>query len=951
MKKNLLLVLLCAVFSDYSYSQCTPIVPQPGLECSSAPFLCCGEVDGLSGTLPDFANATGPTPLCPNNTGSAPNNTEWVSFAAGSVSITIELTLDNCTQTGQGSGAQVGIYTDCGFTNTPFCQGNQLGNGVHTINLNGLVIGEVYHLFIDGWSGSVCDYSFDVISGSTVSPEPMNPPSVVGPSVVCEGATNIQYSAPLGLFSNFNFWTIDDGSVQFTDNGESITITDWGSAVGSTITICAEGVNDCFPNPDGLTSACTQVTINADQMQMAFGSYCTETGGYIFAPTMQSYTAGVYDITVENSSAGVGCDIIYELTVEENMATDLDSFLYLCPGEPYIVNGTPYWPPLVGLPVPFGVDNNFCLRNLNLTLELIDTVNSIQANPSTAISCDNPNVLLTSVVNNFNPALTYTYVWDTPDGNFVSTSGQTAIVNQPGTYTMNIEIEGFDDRGLVICNATESSIVITLDTGGPDLSNSSQTPSSCGTVANGSATVTPSGATPPYTYQWNDPLMQTGPTATGLAAGIYQVEVLDATGCASVTTVEVQATPVVDFDAVPMVTNVNCFNESTGGAIVNATGGTGTIDYLWNVGAIAGPIASGLSAGTYEVYATDQAGCADTLEVTISQPATALDGMVVSESNSACGQSTGSIDISANGGTAPYSYAWSNMTSNEDLTAASAGVYVVTVTDDLGCEITITGNINNSSGPTDVTIDVTDVSCLGLTDGEIDLGFTGGLAPFDIDWDQAPDIEDPTGLAAGDYNVTVTDDNGCSVTGATTINQPALFEVGINATQTECNGSTGQLFTNVTGGSTVDTYLWDGGAASVADPSGLSIGTYNVTVTDINGCEAYGQGMIDEPAAPEGTSNANDASCNSADDGSITVTMTSPGTFNYAWSDAGLNPSASNGSLAPNTYTVTVTDQNNCTTEFTEVILQEDQVLDICINGVAVKILQPQQCYYLEHVV
>ena len=926
MNRLLHLILLCVVFTNYSYSQCTPITPLPGLDCQSAPFLCCGEVDGLSGTLPDFVNPTGPTPLCPNNTGSAPNNTEWVSFAAGSTSITLELTLDNCTQTGQGSGAQVGIYADCGFSSTPFCQGNQLNDGVHVINLNSLVIGEVYHLFIDGWSGSVCDYSFAVTAGSTVSPEPMDPTGVSGPFTVCEGATGITYDAPLGLFSSFNNWSVDDGSVQFIDNGGSITITDWGNSVGGSVTICAEGLNDCFDVVSGVTSACITVQVNANEMQTEMGSYCTEQGGFFFPPTSQSYVAGNYMLTVPNPNAGIGCEITYDLTVEEFIPVDLDSFLFLCPGEPYIVNGTPYWPPLSGLPIPFGVDDNFCQRNLNLSLEMIDTVSSIQANPSTAISCDNPNVLLTAVVNNFNPALTYLYTWDTPDGNFISTSGQTAIVNQPGTYTLNIEIEGFDDRGSVTCDATESFIVITVDDAGPDLTSFSQTPSSCGTMANGSATVNPTGATPPYTYQWNDPMMQTGPTATGLEAGIYEVEVTDDTGCSSITTVEVFATPVVDFDANPSITNISCFNTATGEGTVNATGGTGTIDYNWNLGAITGPTATGLEAGTYEVYATDQAGCADTIQVIITEPMDSVSAVVITETNSACGQATGSIDITASGGTAPYTFAWSNMTTDEDLTNASAGVYVVTVTDDLGCEIAIQGNINNSTGPSDVTIAVTNVSCLGLSDGEIDLGFTGGVAPFTIVWDQAPDVEDPTGLSAGDYNVTVTDDMGCSVTGATSIAEPALFEVSINGTQSECNGSTGQLFTNVSGGSTVATYVWDGGAAAVADPAGLSMGTYNVTITDINGCIALGQGMIEEPDAPEGNSVANNVSCFNADDGTVTINMTSPGTFSYTWSDPALNSSSTNANLSPDTYFVTVTDQNNCTTEFTEIIMQPTEI-------------------------
>ncbi len=921
MNKLLTLLLLIAAFTTDLYSQgCIPIVPQPGSSCQDAPFLCCGEVNGFSGTLPTGVNVNGPNPLCPGTTNVA-NNIEWVSFAAGTTSVTLNLNITNCTA---GNGVQVGVYTDCGFSQSVYCNGGQnMGN--LTIVLSPLIIGDVYHLFIDGWAGDVCDYAFTVTDGNTFAPEPQSPSIVTGLTSLCPGAPDQTYTAPLGFNSSFNYWTVTPGDVSFNDNGSSMTVTDWGSAVGGTATICAEGLNDCYQDPTGVNQACITVTINENQMDVAFGTYCQEDGGYIFPENGQSYPAGVYSVPIDNPSAGLGCEIIYDLTVEEFIPIDLDSFLFLCPGEPYIVNGTPFYPPINGLPVPFGVDDNFCNRFLNLSLAVIDTSNYIQASPTTVLNCDVPNILLTAVVPNFDPQITYIYEWDTDDGFFVSQSGQIAIINEPGTYTVQITMEAVDDRGLKVCVAALSQIVITADVSGPSLSSTAQTPSSCGTTLNGTASVFPTGGAVPYSYLWDSAAGdQTTPTATGLAPGIYSITVSDANMCDNITTVEVFGTPIVEIDDVPIVQNINCINDLTGEITVAAIGGTGTIVYQWdsNAGAQTGPTVSGLGAGSYWVTATDDLGCQDSLLVTIIEPTSAVAGTVDGFTASACGQATGTIDITPSGGTPPYTYMWSNSTMNQDLSAAGAGSYQVTIFDNLGCETVLTESIPNADGPSISSIDITNVDCFGNSTGELNLVISGGAVPYVIDWDNAPDVINPTGLGIGNYNVTVTDNNMCTVLGSATITQPDLLTASVNPTQSNCSQSTGSLQLTVTGGSAIATYDWDS-APDIEDPSGLPAGTYNVIVTDINGCVANASAIITEPDAPVGTSTFTNVSCNGADDGSVSINITAGGGgYMYDWGSPSLNNNASNGSLAPGVYDIIVTDANNCTAVFQEEIEQ-----------------------------
>src|SRR5262249_5027597 len=160
------------------------------------------------------------------------------------------------------------------------------------------------------------------------------------------------------------------------------------------------------------------------------------------------------------------------------------------------------------------------------------------------------------------------------------------------------------------------------------------------------------------------------------------------------------------------------------------------------------------------VTVTDVNNCTSILNVSITQPAV----LATSETHvnlASCGATNGSIDLSVTGGTAPYTYAWTNGASTQDLTGLAAGTYTCTVTDAHGCTtqqpVTIT-----APGAPGLSETHANVSCHGGANGTVDLSVTGGTAPFTYAWSNGATTQDLSGLAAGTYNVTVTDAANCT---------------------------------------------------------------------------------------------------------------------------------------------------------------------------------------------
>ncbi|WP_174514441.1 SprB repeat-containing protein, partial [Chryseobacterium aquaticum] len=181
----------------------------------------------------------------------------------------------------------------------------------------------------------------------------------------------------------------------------------------------------------------------------------------------------------------------------------------------------------------------------------------------------------------------------------------------------------------------------------------------------------------PYTFNWGGGI--TTEDRTGLSAGTYTVTITDANGCTG--TVNATVTQPTALSATISQTNVSCNGGSNGSASITVSGGTAPYTYSWSPTGGTGATATGLSAGTYTVTVTDANSCSTTRTVTITQPATSVSGTTVVTNVSCNGSSNGAINLTATGGTAPYTFNWGGGITTEDRTGLSAGTYTVTITD------------------------------------------------------------------------------------------------------------------------------------------------------------------------------------------------------------------------------------------------------------------------------
>ncbi|PLX12894.1 MAG: hypothetical protein C0594_01940, partial [Marinilabiliales bacterium] len=207
---------------------------------------------------------------------------------------------------------------------------------------------------------------------------------------------------------------------------------------------------------------------------------------------------------------------------------------------------------------------------------------------------------------------------------------------------------------------------------------------------------------------------------------------------------------------------------------------------------------------------------------------------------------------------------------------------------------------------------ITDASCNGNADGDIDMTVASDYSPCTYAWDTGAGTEDISGLLAGTYDVTVTDIEGCQNTGSATVGEPALLSPSISGTDPLCNGdSNGEADLSVSGGTSPYSYLWDTGATT-EDITGLSAGTYSVVVTDANGCTSNASITLTDPAVLTASISGTDPLCNGSSDGEADLTV-SGGTasYTYLWDGGEISEDLTN--IPAGTYTVYVSDANGCT--------------------------------------
>lgn len=448
----------------------------------------------------------------------------------------------------------------------------------------------------------------------------------------------------------------------------------------------------------------------------------------------------------------------------------------------------------------------------------------------------------------------------------------------------------------------------------------------CPGELSGTATATVSGGTPPFTYAWS-----TGATSESigsLGAGTYTVIVIDAAGCTDTDAVVIEEAP--DLEVSINGTSVVCGEGNTSSATAFVSGGTAPFSYIWNTGAATQAL-TGIGTGNYQLTVTDALGCTGTAEFDV-RIIEDLEVTFTVEDADCPGNATGSATAAGSGGDAPYTFVWSTGAVGATVSNLAAAIYTVTLTDANGCTGEGTVEISEPN-PLQGTLTPSDALCVGEASGSITLAINGGTPPYTFAWNTGANSQDLDNLLAGNYTVAITDANGCTLTLNTTVGEPPAISITGIAADVLCTGDeNGSIEVTVTGGTPPFSYIWNTGIAT-KDLENLTAGSYDLTVTDANGCTAQNSFVVDEPPVLNLAAVLTDASCNGESDGSILLTVDG-GTLPYTfiWSDGSSNEDLTGAPAG--IYTVLVTDANGCTISATGTI-SEPPALICTVNQLA----------------
>ncbi len=848
-------------------------------------------------------------------------NTVTATDANGCIT-TAMVTISNNTTLGLATTTpgQISCNGDCTGVATVAATGGALpynyqwSNGSNTNIATGLCAGS-HSVTVTGSDGCLA-----VATVSITEPDALIAAIAVNNNVSCNGLSDGSATVSVTGGTNPYSYTWTDGTIGATNNGlnvgtHQVTVVDANG--------CSAIESVSITEPGGI-SIVLDGTTTANCSACDGGATITVSGGQVPYTYQWSNGANTEDVTgLCGGIAAVtvtdinGCNSTLSINIGSNSSLSISSILETspidcngaCNGEATVVpsGGTPpytyQWdsgqtsPTATGLCAgTFNVtvlDASGCVAAGSLSIlepSLLSTTMTVNSNVSCTGDADG-----SATVNVTGGTLPYAYQWDSGE------VGSTATLLDAGTHAVTVT----DNNG---CTSI-TTVVISEPVSLPSVTIGQITAAGC-SVCDGTAVAAATGGTGPYTYVWSVGT-STSPNPTDLCPGVVTLVVTDANGCVATANANIPNTSSLGI-TISQTTSISCNGDCNGTATVSATGGVPPFSYQWDSPGQSGSVATGLCAGTYNVTVTGADNCFTVGSVFVAEPA-ALTATASMISDVSCnGFSDGSAIVLPIGGTTPYLYLWDSGETTATAIQLTVGTHMVTVTDDNGC-VVITSVIIGEPGALSYTVNgFGDANC-SACDGTADISILGGTLPYTYNWQNGTVVEDPTNLCAGTHAVTVTDANGCMVTGSVVIGNISTLNITNigSSSPISCNGvCDGEVTVNVVAGSPPYTYQWDSGQnSSVA--TGLCAGTHAVTVTDTNGCVVFGNATITEPAGFSVTASTTPSSCSSSCDGTITL-IPQGGTppYNYQWSNGGNGPVQSG--ICSGNYTASVTDANGC---------------------------------------
>ncbi|MDO8368680.1 MAG: hypothetical protein Q7T20_17910, partial [Saprospiraceae bacterium] len=948
------LILLTLSFLHFSQVLFGQVCPPPGFPNSGSncgnPIIC----ESLDDYCTEINNSNQPRnyPCCP---GWQLNNDEWFGFFAGTTTITLEITPSDCDPGGQ-QGLQAAIYATCPAFPPPggWCTDGLMDaqcsctDDPFQLSANDFVVGQVYWFVIDGCAGNVCDYEIQVLEGSTQGFAPDDPGVVTGPSPFCQG-TAANYEVPPVNGATTYTWTLNPsnaGTLSGNNNNGDITVT-WATGFSGTATLCVTTSNQCFSNPD---QSCITVEVLPKPTATLSGSgvLCTSSGNSIdltvtltgdpewrfvyaingvpqpaiitssspFTITVtQPGTYSLVSVTSLDSDpdcAGTvsGSVVIAQVTLnpssttvaaicgQNNGSVDLTNAGNGSAPYSYIWSGGETTQDLSMVPpgtyTVTVTDNNGCTATNSATVSdniTAPTLTSVIVNNTTCINGNG------SIDLSVTPASNNTYMWSGGE----TTQDLANLI--PGTYTVTVT------QG-VTCTATGSYTV--ADNPNLPVPTATSVRTKCN-LPNGSINATVTGGVAPYTYLWSDG--QTSEDLADVIAGTYTVTVTGANGCTQTVSILVgNEDPPITLAGTTQA-NTSC-NSGNGSIDLTPTPGTppaplGGYTYIWSNGStVQDP--NGLLPGDYTVTVSAGGTCTATASFNVADNPN-LPVPTATPTGSTCNLANGSIDANASGGVAPYTYAWSNGETTQDLANITPGNYTLTVTGANGCTQTISVNVPNTDPPITLTATtVPNTACTG-GNGSIDLTATPANPNYTYNWSNGATDQDLTNLPPGNYTVTVSAGGTCTRVATFNVgDNPNLPNPSASSVQSTCDLPNGSIDASVTGGVAPYTYEWSNGATT-QDLANILAGNYSLTVTGANGCSRVinvNVGNNNPPINLSATVVANTLCTGGNGSIDLSAAPANPN-YTYTWSNGPTTQDISG--LPPGNYTVTVSAGGTCT--------------------------------------